>query len=277
MKRLSLWLVLLVALLSSCGKRGRSLPESGGKPFEVLVVGDRDSVLTRGLEVDAEGLPQPEPSFDVSRVSPGKWTGALRLARAIVIYDTLHTLDVRMDRHAAPQVIIRTDGSDAARLRALLRDFERRVATARLRDRHNPKAEDSIRRQFGVRLLIPSDMTASKQGRDFLWLSNNTASGMRNICVYRGTNRDSVMRVNIKGETDSMYVQTVPGTVRRRQLKDVLLTYGLWEMRGDAMGGPFVSMTRGGVTAEAFVYAPEMKKRNLMRQLEAVVYTLETK
>lgn len=277
MKGLSLWCLPLVVMLMACGKHGHSLPGSGGKPFEVLVVGDRDSVLTPLLQVDAEGLPQPETSFDISHVTPDKWEGTLRLARAIVIYDTLRTLDVHMNRHAYPQVIIRTDGSEAPRLRALLRDFELRVATMRLRESHNPKAEDSIKRQFDVRMLIPSDMTASKKGKDFLWLSNNTASGMRNICVYRGANRDSVMRINIKGETDSMYVQSVPETVRRRKVKDGILTYGLWEMKGDAMGGPFVSLTRDGITAEAFVYAPEMKKRNLIRQLEAVIYTLQTK
>ncbi len=241
------------------------------------MVDDSDSILTHILQVDAEGLPQAEPSFDVSRVTSDKWEGSLRRTRAIVIYDTLRQLDVQMNRHASPQVIIRTDGSDAPKLLALLREFELKVALARLRENHNPKAEDSIRRQFGIEVLIPSDMTASKKGKDFLWLSNNTATGMCNVCVYKGTNRDSVMRVNIKGETDSMYVQTVAGTVNQRKEKTGLFTSGLWEMKGDAMGGPFVSMTSDNVTVEAFVYAPESKKRNLIRQLEAVLYTLQTK
>ena len=42
------------------------------------------------------------------------------------------------------------------------------------------------------------------------------------------------------------------------------------------MGGPFASVTRQGVTVEAFVYAPGGKKRNLMRQLDAVLYSLRT-
>ena len=54
-------------------------------------------------------------------------------------------------------------------------------------------------------------------------------------------------------------------------------------MEGDAMGGPFISHTLDDsirhrvITVEGFVYAPEMKKRNLMRQLEAVLYTLKVK
>ncbi len=47
------------------------------------------------------------------------------------------------------------------------------------------------------------------------------------------------------------------------------------------MGGPFVSLTRldqvNGriVTAEAFLFAAGQKKRNAMRQLEAILYTLQ--
>ena len=55
---------------------------------------------------------------------------------------------------------------------------------------------------------------------------------------------------------------------------------GLWCMENDMMGGPFVSHARVDrpngrvVVVEAFVYAPEKKKRDLMRQLEASLYTL---
>ena len=59
-------------------------------------------------------------------------------------------------------------------------------------------------------------------------------------------------------------------------------TRGLWKMiDGEAMGGPFVSLTRldqvNGrvVTAEAFLYAPGQKKRNAMRQTEAILYSLK--
>ena len=61
-----------------------------------------------------------------------------------------------------------------------------------------------------------------------------------------------------------------------------LETRGLWKiLDGEAMGGPFVSLTRldqvNGrvVTAETFLYAPGQKKRNAMRQMEAILYTLQ--
>ncbi len=59
-------------------------------------------------------------------------------------------------------------------------------------------------------------------------------------------------------------------------------TRGLWKMLdGEAMGGPFVSLTRLDqvnarvVTAETFLFAPGQKKRNATRQAEAILYTLQ--
>ena len=59
-------------------------------------------------------------------------------------------------------------------------------------------------------------------------------------------------------------------------------TRGLWKIiDGEAMGGPFVSLTRldqvNGrvITAEAFLYAAGQKKRNAYRQTEAILYTLK--
>ena len=54
-------------------------------------------------------------------------------------------------------------------------------------------------------------------------------------------------------------------------------------MKGDFMGGPYVSHTRLDekkpnelFTAEIFVYSPDKMKRNLVRQMEASLYTLKT-
>ena len=58
---------------------------------------------------------------------------------------------------------------------------------------------------------------------------------------------------------------------------------GLWRLYGgEAMGGPFVShsvldyVSGNVITAEVFIYAAGQKKRNPLRQAEAILYTLET-
>ena len=76
--------------------------------------------------------------------------------------------------------------------------------------------------------------------------------------------RYSILRTNMPGETDSMYM-TIP----------VLLERGLWEMKGDAMGGPYVMHRIHNLYVIGFVYAPEMKKKILIKQLEAAISTIK--
>ncbi|MBR5235704.1 MAG: DUF4837 family protein, partial [Bacteroidaceae bacterium] len=74
------------------------------------------------------------------------------------------------------------------------------------------------------------------------------------------------------------YVYVKDATV---QGKYAQVARGLWRVQGDRMGGPFVSHSRVDevngrvIVAEAFVYAPESLKRDLMRRMEAALYTLQ--
>jgi hypothetical protein len=92
------------------------------------------------------------------------------------------------------------------------------------------------------------------------------------------------MKINIPGSREGQYIATDAEYVDVENI-NVKGDYafearGLWYMENDMMGGPFVSHARVDrpngrvVVVEAFVYAPEKKKRDLMRQLEASLYTL---
>lgn len=305
--------LLAVVALASCNVRRGTLPRSGGNPYEVTVVGDVDSIVYRALSTDMDGLPQSEPIFDVreAKVEPSEaLDGVLRYARVLVVVDinprkySEVSLGVRHNVYADPQVILVlcspsssalsdtaggcTLGGFADKVVGRLLAHERSITIASMRRKHNPKMEAEVRRMFGFDMLIPPDMTSVKRGKDFLWVSNNSPTAMLNICVYGGSfsDRDSIMRVNIKGETDSMYMATVHGACT--------VTYncfggfaehdwrGLWEMHGDAMGGPLVARTilqglgrRTPVTVEGFVYAPGRNKRNHVMLLEAVLQTVK--
>ncbi len=306
------WLALLSLLgaLTACREKVSLLPKSGGRPFEVLVVGDRDSLMRKVLSADVEGLPQSEPSFDVSATDSAHFTGALRLARSIVtvnidprLYPRLYTTTrIRYEKnvYAKPQIMVyvgapsthalaRGLAAQAPMLRQLLNRFEANATIAQLSHKRNIEAEKTIGKLFGVEMWIPMDMMSSKQGKDFLWLSNNSPTGMQNIVIYRSPKpqstdhyihlRDSVMRLHIKGETDAMFMRTVKATVTGSLTKEkgrsIMVHKGLWEMEGDDMGGPFIAHTQGHLTVEAFVFAPGMKKRNLLRRTEAALYTLK--
>lgn len=277
------------------------------------MAGDVDSIVYNALSADMEGLPQSEPMFDVREATvttDEALSGVLKYARSLLLVDvnpkkySSVCLGVKHNVYADPQVIVVLCAPSASALREevsggrlggfsanvidSIRSHETAISIADLRRKHNPKMEAEVKRMFGFDMLIPPDMTSFKCGKDFLWISNDSPTAMLNICVY-GSNfskRDSVMRVNIKGETDSMYMTTVHESCRVKYACEGTgwLSWhdwhGLWEMKGDAMGGPLVARTIWGlrqhtpVTVEGFVYAPGQKKRNLVMRLEAVLRTV---
>mgnify|MGYP002102340930 FL=1 len=93
------------------------------------------------------------------------------------------------------------------------------------------------------------------------------------------------MKANLPGAregmymmTDTLYVETQDIAVRKDYAQEAR---GLWAMKGDMMGGPFVSHSRVDqkngrvVVVEAFIFSPDKLKRNLMRMMEASLYTLQ--
>lgn len=157
---------------------------------------------------------------------------------------------------------------------------------------------DSI---FGINIAIPTSMNKYKYGNHFLWISNGSATSNQNIVVYTTpyksveqlsneallARRDSVMQANIPGELPGSYMGTelkhlFPATTFiNHNGKWAAETRGLWRMQnGTCMGGPFVALTtideihQQILTIEGFVYAPSRDKRNLLRQMDAMVYSL---
>ena len=286
---------LLLLFLASCSTGGRNgkLPKSTGMPYEVVLEGDTDSIVTKMLTEDVTGLPQPEPLCRLIQVKKGKTRGNYLLVRTrIVVNIGERDFSVRLshDENASPQNIIRITAQSAQQLRERLngerlRQIVDEVELKHLADiisgnpsKQNREMQDEIKKMFGIDMKIPAAMNASKKAKDFIWISNNASSGMQNLLVFRVKNEhqiDSILRTNMPGETDSMYM-VIPHLSER----------GLWEMKGDAMGGPYVMHRIHRQTSQAakqgynlyiiaFVYAPEMKKKILIKQLEAAISTIK--
>lgn len=308
--------VAFVALCSCQDAAKSMLPKSGGHPYEVLVVADDSvagQVVDSVLSQSADCLPQPEPLFDVSLTDSAGYNGFARLARSVVKVtvnaDLFTKTRIRYDKNvwAKPQLVVYINTPSVAALRRdvqvlggkladLMARFEMNATISRLAASRNPRADSLVFSVTGGHMHVPVDMLSSKRGQGFVWLSNNAASGMSSICVYTypGVDvstarframRDSVMRINIPGERAGMYMTTAAGSLSQRsemvRRRPVTIIRGLWEMRNDAMGGPFVAHAavdtakNRTVVAEAFVYAPESRKRNLIRQVEAALYTMD--
>lgn len=281
--------LLLIALLSACNSTPMGLPKSSTKPREVVVV-DSGHAISRILTTPYRGLPQPEPSFDVTEITGSQLTGVTKYARAIVVYDSKVDMKVEHDVYARPQIVIHTNGQNIANLMEALDAFEAACKTSELKASHNNEAEKLAIDHFGMAIWLPSQMKSSKVAKDFLWFSDNSTTTMRNVCLFRLPNID-----NVAAEVDSVLCANVPGEAKGSymRLANQNFTYpksdsptatlrvwgqGLWEMEGDAMGGPMAiaihKTPKGYVAALAFVYAPGKDKRNLIESLKYALYTL---
>ena len=292
---------LIFLLLTSCGLTGknRKKPASTGQPYEIVLEGDTDSIVTRILTEDVPALPQPEPLCKLFLVKKGKTKVSYLLVRTRIIVnitDKDFAVKLNHDENAAPQNIIRINARSVQQLRERLNGEKLRqlVDEAELEhlaemisnnpSKQNKEMQEEVKKTFGLDMKIPVSMNASKKAKDFIWISNNASTGMQNLLVMKVKSEerrmknsnafhvnvndkaqiDSILRTNMPGETDSMYM-VIP----------VLSERGLWEMKGDAMGGPYVMHRIHNLYVIGFVYAPEMKKKILIKQLEAAISTIK--
>ena len=168
-----------------------------------------------------------------------------------------------------------------------------------LREEHNPEVSRLAKELLDVDIWVPWEVNKFKKGKDFFWASTNTGKKDMSIVLYSYpytdkktftleyflNKRDSVMKANIPGGPEGSYMTTQRDFVYVKdatvQGKYAQVARGLWRVQGDRMGGPFVSHSRVDevngrvIVAEAFIYAPESLKRDLMRRMEAALYTLQ--
>lgn len=248
----------------------------------------------------------PEPSFKGS-------LRYFRNIIAVIVDDTRFSttsLKYNYDEFAKGQLILslQTNSVDSAELylkrnREAIMNMLTRHELYRfgsiIEKEYSQIASERVDSLFGHKVNVPRDIRNHKIGNDFLWMSNAQMRRRHDLLVYRfpytSTKdleldrivevRDSVLKVNIQGEFEGSYPSTVrSGLVYRKVVSPSLGTRGevrgLWQMEGGAMmGGPFVCQAyvddekKFVYVVEGFVYHPNENKLNLMRMMEASLYS----
>lgn len=311
-----------LSLFASC-RKDMIFPVASGRPYEVLVVMDSVTwksptgrALFNVLDTDVPGLPQSERSFRISRIEPKEMDHAFSIFRNIIHVDINKQLysQARMkfmrNKSAMEQIVLTINAPTEEEFRKFCEDHRQDIVDfltkmemnrliEELKTKYSKCTNDLAWQVLQCRMYAPKELTSYKKGKDFIWTSNNTASGLENICIYSYPyegpetfnktyilhKRDSIMEKNLPGERPGMYMQTdtLCTTVRPIVVHGMyaMEARGLWVMKNDFMGGPFVSHSRVDVennrvvVVEGFVYAPEKMKRGLIRRLEGSLYTLQ--
>lgn len=272
------------------------------------------------LNSDVPHLPQSEPMFKMSRLPHSMFDNLLKTTRNIVfvrVDSTRYTTGkilLSRNRWAKTQAIADVTAPDTETLRTALENDGHRIADYFVKAERermmnyyraniNNQALMRIYKQFGCQVALPTSLNKYEEGDNFLWMTNGNATGVRQDFIiysvpYRSESqltaqaiiarRDSVLKANIPGGVEGSYMGTElryeQPTVETVTVSDAWAaeTRGLWKMfNGEAMGGPFVSLTRIDemnmriITVEGFVFAPGKEKRNPLRQMDAMVYSVK--
>ena len=317
------WALFVVATgLFSCKEGGKSIltPASSGIPYEIMVVAEDncwtggDSALFKVLDTNVPALPSPERSFRISHIRPSYYDRHMRLFRNIIIVDinpNLYTqtkFKYARDVYSSPPMIMSIQSPNQTEFDKyvsahgqVIIDFFTRAEMNReielLRKKHNGVISSKADSIFGCDVWLPFELCSYKVGENFFWASSNLndLNFVMYSYPYRDSDtftkayflakRDSVMKQNIPGAREGMYMETADSSFVSVRDISVRGNYafevkGLWEMKNDAMGGPFVSHARVDqkngrvVVVEGFVYYPQGRKRDKIRSLNASLYTL---
>lgn len=217
------------------------------------------------------------------------------------------------DQYAEPQLVLTIQAPSAFKFIEFVKDnadeiveFFNRAELNRqcdlLKENPQPRIQEEVKKRFGCDIWAPIELDRIKIGRNFVWARSErfvrNVEQKLNLVVYSYPyrdvrtftqdyfvrKRDSVMKANIPGPREDQYMMTTmpfvfvsDETVHGEYAQVVR---GLWNVKGYDMGGPFVSVSRVDekyqrvIVAEAFVYYPNQAKRNVLKRLEAALYTL---
>ena len=317
---LSFMLAVLSLASCQEGGKSMITPVASGRPYEILVVADDkcwmspDSALFHVLDTDVPGLPQSERSFRISRVRPDYFERGMRLFRNIIIVDiqdiyTQTKFKYSRDVYSSLQMIMSIQSPNqkdfaeyVSKHGQVIVDFFTRAEMNRevslLKTKHSEVISAKVGSQFDCDVWLPVELNSYKTGEQFFWASTQLNDMNFVMYSYPYTDkqtftkayfihkRDSVMQINLPGSEEGMYMQTADSSfvsVRNIAVKGdyAFEARGLWEMKNDAMGGPFVAHARVDrangrvIVVEGFVYNPGKLKRDQIRKLNAALYTLK--
>ncbi len=219
---------------------------------------------------------------------------------------------VEWNVHAEPQVVATLQGPSTAamakyvgensvHIRYLFESAERDRTTYFAENFSVESLDRLINDKFGVRMRIPKGYTLRSESEDFLWLSHEYPTSSQGLMIYSYPIEGSITSAlseasllaarnkfvsRVPGPSDGSFMTTymdIDQDYRAFRLEGRLWVEmrGFWDVANDFMGGPYVSYstvdtsTNRIFTLDMYVYSPKLGKRNFLRSLEHLLYSVE--
>jgi len=292
------------------GTSGEVLVVTGKDLWE----GSTGEMIREELASDLRGLPQPEPAFSLMQVTPAGFTDIFLSHRNVVFFSTdpeagEPKLTVTRNQWADTQIVLRLTARDTAELSEAIRRFgpemrerineaERERLTAWLAKSAGKEKEDVVAGNSTLELIKPAGYKTDFNRDSIMMISAETPLTTQSVivsyrdpavdrigCIELANMTQKITSAEIKGPDGGSFMvieKNVPVVCRSFTRKNIryIEMRGLWTLEGGFMGGPFISYAFIDTTAlktvvvTGFVYAPKSDKRELLRQVEALMYSV---
>ena len=319
MKKYIIITILFGLNLMSCTDNGqKTLPESTGKTHNILVImenkdwkSDIGESIGKYFAADYNDLPQSEPIFSLYQAAPELYTDIYKLYRDVIIVKKGEKpgIHIYKDRFAKPQLIVEIVGRNKDEIIKLIQDHapeiikkfnEFEINNLQRRHREALRNNEDIEKELGISIEIPNFFALVDHQKNFFWFRRGLKNGEQDILLYSVPLKDST---DLKGDRvlfyrDSIGKRYIPGPLENTYMKSesnispsqmmvkinghqAIETRGLWNMKNDFMGGPYVNYTiedkkhKRMIVGEGFIYAPAIDKRDYIIQLEAILKTIK--
>ncbi len=273
------------------------------------------NLLREALEQEFPALPQPEPLFDLIHINPAAFDNLFQHHRTIIIVSVNSEnpeakIAFYENLWAKPQFVVKINAPDVESMIDLLKNESGRLVSniqhydrKRLIEVFKDSKDQDIKNlisKYQIKLAVPRGFKIDFAKDDFASLSIESPKTSQVIFIYEypydasnqlTTNniidkRNEFLKKYTKGSRTGSYMTTVsfypPMTYDLvKNGRNYVEVRGLWELVKGFMGGPFISHScidkerNRVVVVEGYVYNPNEKKRNLMRQIEAIIYSME--
>lgn len=184
-----------------------------------------------------------------------------------------------------------------------MNDFENHVLSEKVKKtKTSATIHERLLEEHLIDIHIPEQFREGRQAPTFTWYMKDIKEGYLNIVVYNRayvdtnnfspnsiiTSRDSILGKYILGQSEGSVMTTelqANPQVRTTMLDGAYTkeVKGLWRLSKDFMGGPFISYSiyneaaKNITTVEGFVTAPGTGKKKYMKELEAILSTIQLK
>lgn len=276
--------------------------------------GELGDVLRKIIAEPVLGLPQPESQFGVTQVPPDSFGRMFRATRSVLIIGigAENSFSVATNVYAAPQKIITIIGKtkeeliaeielNSEKIVSVYKEADIKTVQSKTLKKYWDPAKIKTFSKQGYSFKIPKTYRVVEDNGDFVWyryhLNGDNSMELISYTVPI-TSEDDENGNNIVAIRNAMGKKYIPGQIEGSYLmteeaysphifeveldgKKAFEARGKWEVKNVFMAGPFISYTivdkpnNRLVIIEGLTYAPSIRKRDYMFELEAILKTIK--